>query len=101
MKSKFQEIQIPFKNNEMLNYPSYGDIKWIDNYEFEETMKVDHYTRGCSAANFILIDSNGKKYTMFLTDFLELVKSKTIKKGTVSGVWCFHKRGKNYGVRLV
>lgn len=73
-----------------------------DNYEFMATMKFEDIQRGRSAAYFHLTDAQGKKYTMFMTDLLDLLKrARRIESGEVTGKWTFCKRGANFGVKLV
>lgn len=96
-------IKIPFeiKTGNMLNYNnSYGDIEWIDNYIFEDTLKVLGSERGRSSVTFILEDSKGKIYSMFLKDMTDLIMNSKIDNGKICGRWSFKKRGSNYGIYL-
>lgn len=77
-------------------YPELG--RWEDNRIFEDTLKFEYFSRGCSAAYANLVSLiDGKKYTMFLVDletcFLDF------KHGKAEGKWTFCKRGQNFGIR--
>jgi hypothetical protein len=71
---------------------------WRDNVPFEGTMTFIGFTRGRSAARFILEDQNEVKYQMFMSDALDLIQSVTLKKGKADGTWAFCKKGTNYGL---
>lgn len=74
---------------------------WRPNTPFRAVLTVKDFSRGRSAANFDLEDRNGVPYTMFLKDFLELVQTTKIDAGkTEPLMWCFCKRGQNYGIQL-
>lgn len=98
-----KSYQIPFdaKGN-MLAY----DAGWETNikkdvYTFSEEMSITGYSRGRSSAQFILIDSKGKTYRMFLSDTFDMLSRADISKGKVSGSWTFVKKGANYGLQFV
>ena len=95
--------KIPFDaNGNMCEYQNDWSItEWKDNYEFETEMRIESISRGRSSATFILYDTEQRRYSMFMTDMLTLLKSGKVEKGTVSGRWTFQKRGQNFGVRLV
>jgi hypothetical protein len=99
---KTKIIQIPFYDGNQLHYPSYTEVNWVDNFEFVDTLILQGYQRGCSAAFFALeSETTGKKYTMFLSDMLDVIKCSSIDHGKVNGTWTFCKKGQNYGVRLI
>lgn len=76
--------------------------EWRDNYEFEATLTVESMERGRSAARFILRDEHGRRFTMFMTDMLELIQTaELIAYGHIDGRWTFQKRGANYGIKLI
>ena len=99
---KIPEIQIPFRDGNPLNY-DYGsdDIEWKDNAEFYDTLTLYSISRGRSAANFKLIGLDGTSYTMFMKDLFDACTNGTVKKGKIKGVFCFVKRGMNYGVKWI
>jgi hypothetical protein len=99
------DYQIPFLNGK---FQSYGDswnrdkIEWRDNCEFEAKMKIIGYGRGRSSAVFDLEDQATKEqYSMFMSDTMHLIATTNLKKGCVSGVWTFCKKGTNYGIQYV
>jgi hypothetical protein len=74
---------------------------WRPNVPFEAKLQLEGYSRGRSAANFDVIDEHGRKYTIFLTDMLDILQKHGIVKGwTEKLTWAFCKRGQNYGIRL-
>lgn len=58
------------------------------------------YSRGRSAAYAVFVDAHGFEYPMMLSDFVELVKERTLAHGDVYARWALAKRGQNYGIRL-
>lgn len=96
-------IQIPFDVNGMQPYPYKWseNFHWKENYEFEDTLEITGFGRGRSSATFSLEDSKGNRYSMFMKDMTEMIKSTTITKGKVHGKWTFCKRGMNYGIRYI
>lgn len=91
-----------FKEGDALP-PYYQDkYAWMDNHEFEDTMQFTSYYRGRSAAGLCLKSlATGVCYSMFMTDFNDVLASCNILKGVVSGTWTFCKRGQNYGIKMV
>jgi hypothetical protein len=74
---------------------------WKPNAPFKARMQLVSYSRGRSAANFNVEDEHGRKYTIFLTDMVDILQKCGIVKGwTEELIWSFGKRGQNYGVRL-
>lgn len=77
-------------------------IIWKDNFIFEDTLFVDSYTRGRSAADFILVSiATGIKYSMFLRDSLDMIQHAKISYGSITGKWTFCKRGANFGIKYI
>ena len=95
--------QIPFdKDGNHMHYPeNWRNPVWKDNYEWEDVIEYQTYSRGRSAANIIFRSALSKKreYTVFLTDFSDMVPF--MVRGVVSGTFTFVKRGQNYGVKRV
>lgn len=97
--------EIPFFSNGSV--PSYAyapesGVTWKPNAIFEANLSIESFSRGRSAANFDVKNmQTGAKYTMFLTDFLALLKRHTLDHGETPRLkWQFTKRGQNYGVTL-
>jgi len=81
--------------------PVATNIEWRPNVPFEAELRLTTYGRGRSAVSFIFEDvSTGIQYSMFVSDFTEVVLKKDLKQGAVSGTWWVVKRGKNYGLAL-
>lgn len=93
--------KVPFnKEGDLLHYPSTWTLhEWRDAALFEATLKYIDYARGRSAAYMIFANEEGKEFTVFLTDFNDLVPE--MVHGKVSGTWKFVKRGRNFGIKLV
>lgn len=75
---------------------------WKPNEVFEANLAIESISRGRSAAHFDVKNmQTGAKYTMFLTDFLNLLKKHTLDRGETPRLkWQFTKRGANFGVML-
>ena len=73
----------------------------VQNYQFEDTLEYNGYSRGRSAAYLNFVSKvTGRKYTMFLTDFDTYAVNK-MEKGIIQGWFTFSKRGKNFGLTIV
>ena len=75
------------------------DTTWIDNHEWEGGLKISGYSRGRSSVRLVLTAHNGRKYEMFMTDSIKMLKeAEKIIFGFVYGKWTYVKRGANYGL---
>lgn len=83
--------------------------EWRENKPFRAKMSIDSWARGRSAAYFIFRDQSGKKYPMFMKDFMsmleyvDIIGFKSIKHKVYDGpmiFWQCVKRGQNYGLVL-
>lgn len=99
--------QIPFdsKGNQL----SYVD-EWMikngrailkDNEEFEETLTYSGYGRGRSSATIHFKDAKNNEYSMFLSDFDELMRSGKLSGNQIKAKWTFAKKGRNFGIKMV
>ena len=85
----------------LLDYDNHsGNVEYIENKVFEDTLTFEGYSRGRSSAVFNFTDSNGDTYQMFMTDIDDLLREKDIINRQVKGTWTFCKRGRNYGIKL-
>jgi len=84
------------------NELSIWTFEWKDPWEFEDTFLIENYSRGRSAAIFLMSSQTNldMNCTIFMSDMIDVIRKKTIKKGVVSGRWIFGKKGMNYGIRL-
>jgi hypothetical protein len=103
---KIGDYEIPFnkETGELLNYPDrYGPkMVWHQNFTFEETLTIEAISRGRSAAHFLFVGEDGKRYVMFMKDVMEMLKgAANITHGAIKATWTFQKRGDNYGVRFL
>ena len=71
---------------------------WKENIPFEATLKYDHCVKTRESATFVFKNKDGASFTMFLRDFLNLIKSYTLKKGEVTTKWVFIRFSSYYGI---
>ena len=72
-----------------------------DNAEFEAELFYDGYGRGRSSAVFYFRNEDSTfRAQMFMSDFDNLLQ-KGINPSRVKGVWCYIKRGANFGMQFV
>ena len=75
--------------------------RWKENFEFEDTLKYESCIKTKSVLFNFRSVTTGCTYSMFLIDFLNLIKSHDFKKGVVKSKWTFQKIGKFYGIVAV
>lgn len=75
------------------------DPEMRPNFEFDDTLTYEGFSRGRSAAYVLFKRSDGKQVTMFLKELDELMPR--MCGGQVTGRFTFIKRGQNYGVRIL
>jgi hypothetical protein len=92
---------IPFdsEGNQLHYNESWRGGEMRPNFEFDDTLTYEGFSRGRSAAYVLFRRSNGKKVTMFLKELDELMPR--LCGGHVTGRFTFTKRGTNYGVRIL
>jgi hypothetical protein len=96
-----KNYQIPFNvKGDLMSYEYHGAIM-KDNFEFSDTLTYNGYGRGRSAASLYFTDAKGITYSMFLSDFDDLMKTKKLIGDQVSGKWTFVKKGSNYGIKFL
>jgi len=102
MSKKTGDYQIPYDmDGNLQEYPG-RDVEWRDNEPFHASLQTTGYERGRSAVRVILTDDvTGAKYPMFISDYVDLVTSRTLIKGRVFGEWIGVKKGSNYGLKAV
>lgn len=75
--------------------------EWRTPEPMKATLVYVGYARGRSAAYFIWRHSiTGTRYPMFMTDFDEMMRTRTIPIQGVHATWIECKRGQNYGIRI-
>lgn len=92
--------KIPFsEKGDLLEYPTpYLTHEWRENLPFEAELTFDGFAWGRSAANAVYKNAAGARFTFFLTDFADLVRSGE-RLDVIRGTWVATKRGENYGIR--
>lgn len=114
--------RVPYhsRTGELLHYASEytTDVEWRGNEPFEAELRLEGIVRGRSSAYAVWLDYEAARqadqiddpdlapavprYPLFLTDLVELLRHKGIRKGgRVAGTWRVVKRGQNYGLALV
>jgi hypothetical protein len=79
----------------------YGNAE-VDNYVFSEVLGIDFITTTRSSAIVHLVSViTENRYTMFVTEFNELLRAKKFKNGCINGSFTFVKRGNSFGIRLL
>lgn len=78
---------------------SITDVVKQQNHVFSDTLEYVTYEKGRSAINFIFSRADGRKVSMFSTDFDVAIKK--MVNGKLTGNFTFCKRGANYGCKLV
>lgn len=101
---KTGNYQIPFYKDNQVDY--YNKYSWdpptlIDNFEFQDTLKLVGYSRGRSSTNFTMARLSGKTVSVFVSDFFSMASSENFSAGQITGRFTFTKRGQNYGCKLV
>ena len=86
-----------------------GKVRWYsgdkydeerDNFVWDDKLEYDGYGRGCSSCVIFFKSLNDRKeYTMFMTDFNDIVD--LLNKGCIEGQFTFCKRGMNYGIKKI
>lgn len=93
--------------------PSYphpsSDYELFDNFVFPAKIQVLSIRRGMAAANYRVVILPAKdtpeflrdtECTMFMRDMLDIIQHEGIASGGyISGLFCFCKRGDNYGIQ--
>ena len=87
------------ENGNMIDYDGSKRSGEKDIVEFEETMTFQYYTKGRSSLRFILVDSQGREWSMMAQCIDYFVKHSA--NGVLSGKWIMCKRGSNYGLLIV
>ena len=84
----------------MQRYMDKYNLRWIDNYEFEDTLKYSGYSRGNSSCTvqFKSINDN-KEYTMFMKELDDCIDK--LIEGKLTGKFTFCKCGQNYGIKYL
>lgn len=80
---------------------SKGDVEFVSNREFTEELEYTGYSRGRSSVTVEFTNQKGQVFSMFISDFNDLLNSKDIINKRVVGTWTFCKKGQNYGLRLI
>lgn len=79
-----------------------GIVEFLPIEPLTADLTLTNLSRGRSAANFELSHDDGRTFTIFLIDLLDLLQHGAINQGrTGERIWTVAKRGKNYGIKVV
>lgn len=86
----------------MVSYDrDYDVVDRKDPYTFSDTLTIMGYLRGRSSVQICLVGSKGEEYSMFISDFMDMVLSTDIQRARITGTWTFTKKGANYGLKKI
>lgn len=99
-------FDVPFdKNGHMLDRQNYYTAFTLPNFEFQARLLYKNHrrTRATEKLEFECLDApyQGRKFYMFLTEFLKVLPNQTITGGIIEGNWTFYKRGQSLTIGLV
>lgn len=95
-----------FSSNYWTTDPATGEREmhapeWRTPVPFRAVLMYEGYARGRSAAYFLWRHYvTGTRYPMFMTDYDEMMRTRTIPIQGVHATWIECKRGQNYGIRI-
>ncbi len=73
--------------------------EWKEPFEFQDQLEIVSYTTNRAAVYFHLVSSTtGKSYTMFLSDYMQMLRTHLIFKGVVSSRWGFRQQSEYFGI---
>ncbi len=78
-----------------------GSVKAIlkSNFVFEDTLEIIDFSRGQSSAVFNIISkTDGKHYSMMMSEIIHVIRNHKIDCGVFSGKFTFKKKGMNYSL---
>ncbi len=81
----------------------YGErIEWRPNVPFEADLTIAGMESGRSAKYVVLEDGDGHRYSMFVTDLLDALRTQDGVRDGRFGCrrWIVAKRGQNFGVKV-
>jgi hypothetical protein len=102
-------IKAPFdKEGALMHYARYGygpdhyygAHEWRVPEPIALRLTLEQTERGRSAAYFIWLDDEGRRWPMFMTDLAHLLHHGTVAQGVADGMWIPRKRGENFGLRF-
>ena len=79
-------------------------INWAEDWRsvtFEDSVRIVGFTRGRSAANVDAKSTTKEEYfTIFLTDFFDMLENGDVAGMVITGTFEVKKRGRDLGIRL-
>ncbi len=73
----------------------------VEKYEFGDILYFVEFIRGKSAAYAVFVNGEGRKFPMFLSELEKVLLHGVLVGGSMSGTFCFKKRGQNYSIGMV
>lgn len=76
--------------------------EWRPNVPFEADLTIAGMESGRSAKYVVLADEQGRRFTMFVTDLLDALRTpEGVRDGRFGRrMWMVAKRGQNFGVKI-
>ncbi len=77
--------------------------EWRPNVPFVADLTIAGMESGRSAKYVVLVDGDGRRYSMFVTDLLDVLRTPMGARDGRLGCrrWVVAKRGQNFGVKVV
>jgi hypothetical protein len=104
-KKKMQDFEVTFTETGDLCSRAYS---WKGNKKeanaiFADTLEYDTYHSSSGGNSHIIFKSvnSGRKFSMFMSDFDEILTAKRFIDNQVVGLFCFCKKGSSQGIRLI
>ena len=76
-------------------------VEWRANDPFRARLQISGIERGRSAARFIWVDDDDRRFPMFMTDMENLVRHGVEVGGIVVGWWMVRQMGQNFGLARI
>ncbi len=100
---KITQFQVHFdKDGNMLHYHSrfHKPAHEEANAVFYDKLKYNGYSRFSSTVHILFVsDKSGRKFSMFISDFNDIMRANLFNGQFVQGNWCYTKKGQVQGVR--
>lgn len=99
MKNK-KDLHIPFLKTDgsLVHHVWYeGEVKWIPNFEINGVFELTGIQQNRSSQT-ILCTLHGIPHSMFMSEFIEMLKLTCLNKGRLEGKFSYVKRGANFSL---
>jgi hypothetical protein len=103
-KKKMQDFEVVFTDTgDLYAQMWYASSKKEPNAIFADTLEYETYHSSSGGNSHIIFKSvnSGRKFSMFMSDFDEILTAKRFIDNQVVGLFCFCKKGCSQGIRLI